>query len=592
MSKPSYKIVKLLGEGSYGKAYLCTDRTDNSQCVIKQINIQNMTEKDKQDTLNEAKILEKLDHPNIIKFKEVFIANKPIKTLNIVTEYADGEDLSLEIKKQRKEYFKESQILDYFTQICLAIKHIHGKHIMHRDLKSQNIFLTKTKMVKLGDFGISKNLNCTWEKAKTMIGTPYYLSPEIVNNKQYTIKSDIWSLGVLLYEMMALKMPFDANSLPMLTLKIIKGNYAPPPQIYTSDLRSLVSQLLNVDPDKRPTVDKILQLPIIKNRIKNYLNEKDYNKEFSKSIVKLYQKEKKPQINKNFKNEKENEKKEININRAQTNSDSVKKNEQILNFIKNKKNSSIVKSSQSEKNVNQELKNLINEKREHIDKDKKKFNESGVMWPEKQEELQKKNEEKKKLYNPNQLFNEYKDKNQNEDLSSLLTNFDINEMNEEQYNQNRMLNNLNNLYHDKGEDSDNNGDNVNIDSQQNTINNEDNENRLNLDGVENLIKDNSNNNNNENDDNSKLYESDFQKIEIIRKDLEKDLDQNLLIKLYKYVDDNTDKEEVKVDYDILRDKIKKEFPQKFQFTEKDVEKAIEKIPEVFTLVVKERITYI
>ena len=591
MSKPSYKIIKLLGEGSYGKAFLCTDKTDNSQCVIKQINIQNMNEKDKQDTLNEAKILEKLDHPNIIKFKEVFIANKPLKTLNIVTEYADGGDLSLAIKNQRKEYFKESQILDYFTQICLAIKHIHGKHIIHRDLKSQNIFLTKTGLVKLGDFGIAKNLNCTWQKAKTMIGTPYYLSPEIVNNKPYSFKSDIWSLGVLLYEMMALKMPFDANSLPMLTLKIIKGNYAPPPQRYTADLRNLISQLLNVDPDKRPSVDQILKLPIIKNRIKNYLNEIDYNKEFSKSIVKLY-KEKKPQIKKDFKEEKELQKNDNNINRAQTNNDSVKKNEQIQNFFKNKKNSSIVKSSKSEKNVNQDLKNLINEKREEIDKAKKKFNESGVMWPEKQEELQKKNEEKKKLYNPNQLFNENNDKTPNDDLNLLLSNFDINKMNEDQYNQNRMLNNLNNVYHDKGEDSDNNGDNVNIDSQQNTINNEDNENRLNLDGVENLIKDNSNNNNNENDDNSKLYESDFQKIEIIRKDLEKDLDQNLLIKLYKYVDDNTDKEEVKVDYDILRDKIKKEFPQKFQFTEKDVEKAIEKIPEVFTLVVKERITYI
>ena len=393
MSKPSYKIIKLLGEGSYGKAFLCTDKTDNSQCVIKQINIQNMNEKDKQDTLNEAKILEKLDHPNIIKFKEVFIANKPLKTLNIVTEYADGGDLSLAIKNQRKEYFKESQILDYFTQICLAIKHIHGKHIIHRDLKSQNIFLTKTGLVKLGDFGIAKNLNCTWQKAKTMIGTPYYLSPEIVNNKPYSFKSDIWSLGVLLYEMMALKMPFDANSLPMLTLKIIKGNYAPPPQRYTADLRNLISQLLNVDPDKRPSVDQILKLPIIKNRIKNYLNEIDYNKEFSKSIVKLY-KEKKPQIKKDFKEEKELQKNDNNINRAQTNNDSVKKNEQIQNFFKNKKNSSIVKSSKSEKNVNQDLKNLINEKREEIDKAKKKFNESGVMWPEKQEELQKKNEEK------------------------------------------------------------------------------------------------------------------------------------------------------------------------------------------------------
>jgi NIMA (never in mitosis gene a)-related kinase len=593
MNKPSYKIIKLLGEGSYGKAFLCINRMDNSQCVIKQINIQNMSEKDKQDTLNEAKILEKLDHPNIIKFKEVFIANKPIKTLNIVTEYADGGDLSLEIKNQRKEYFKESQILHYFTQICLAIKHIHGKHIMHRDLKSQNIFLTKTKLVKLGDFGISKNLNCTWEKAKTMIGTPYYLSPELVNNKQYTIKSDIWSLGVLLYEMMALKMPFDANSLPMLTLKIIKGNYAPPPQIYTSDLRTLVSQLLNVDPDKRPTVDKILQLPIIKNRIKNYLNEKDYNKEFSKSIVKLYQKEKKPQINKNFKNEKENEKKEININRAQTNSDSVKKNEQILNFIKNKKNSSIVKSSQSEKNVNQELKNLINEKREHIDKDKKKFNESGVMWPEKQEELQKKNEEKKKLYNPNQLFNEYKDKTQNEDLDLLLSNFDINKMNEDQYNQNRMLNNLNNIYNEDDEDSDNNVEDLN-DINSISTNDVENENRLNFEHLknENENKNENKNEDNNNEDNNNAYESDFQQLEIIRKDLEKDLGEKLLMKVYHYVDDNTDKEVVKIDYDTLREKIKKEFPLKFKFTEKDVEKAIEKIPEVFTIVSKDRLTFI
>ena len=591
MSKPSYKIIKLLGEGSYGRAFLCIDKTDNSQCVIKQITIQNMNKKDIEDTLNEAKILEKFDHPNIIKFKEVFIANKPKKTLNIVTEYADGGDLSLEIKNQRKEYFKESQILDYFTQICLAIKHIHAKHIMHRDLKSQNIFLTKTKLVKLGDFGISKNLNCTWEKAKTMIGTPYYLSPEIVNNKQYTIKSDIWSLGVLLYEMMALKMPFDANSLPMLTLKIIKGNYAPPPQIYTSDLRNLVSQLLSVDPNKRPTADEILKMPIIKNRIKNYLNEIDYNKEFSKSIVKLYQKEKKPQIKKNFKEEKETDNYDSNISRAQTN-DSVKKNEQIKNFFKNKKNSSIVKSSQSEKNVNQDLKNIINEKREEMDKAKKKFNDSGVMWPEKQEELHKKNEEKKKLYNPNQLFNEYKDKTQNEDLDLLLSNFDINKMNEDQYNQNRMLNNLNNVYHDKEEDSDNNGDNLNIDSKTNTIINEDNENRLNLEEVENLKKDIINNNNKENEDNSKLYESDFQQLEIIRKDLEKELGENLLVKVYHYVDDNTDKEEVKVDFDILRDKIRKELPPKYKFTEKDVQKAIDKLPEVFTIVCKDRITYI
>ena len=284
-----YKFVKLLGEGSYGKAFLCTSKEDNSYCVIKQINMTNMNEKEKNETVNEAKILKKLDHPNIIKFKDVFQSKKPI-SLNIVTEYADGGDLSIKIKshQKNKSYFPENEILDIFTQICSAIKHIHHKKILHRDLKSQNVFMTKSGLVKLGDFGIAKSLNNTWQKASTMVGTPYYLSPEIVSNKPYSFKSDIWSLGVLLYEMMALRMPFDANSLPMLSLKIMKGNYTPPPNHYSNELKNLVKKLLNVKPDDRPTVDQILKEPIIVNRIHKYLGEVDYNRDFNKSLVKYY----------------------------------------------------------------------------------------------------------------------------------------------------------------------------------------------------------------------------------------------------------------------------------------------------------------
>ena len=117
----------------------------------------------------------------------------------------------------------------------------------------------KSDNVKLGDFGIARSMKNTWEMAKTIIGTPYHLSPEIVQGKPYSFKSDIWSLGVLLYQMLMLKMPFDANSLPMLSLKIMKGNFAPiTNKAYSADIKCLVKSMLNIDPDKRPSAKDIL----------------------------------------------------------------------------------------------------------------------------------------------------------------------------------------------------------------------------------------------------------------------------------------------------------------------------------------------
>lgn len=121
------------------------------------------------------------------------------------------------------QYWSEDHVLNWFTQICLALKHVHDRKILHRDLKSQNIFLTKNNMIKLGDFGIARVLSETKSKAKTVVGTPYYLSPEIIQSKPYSFKSDIWSLGVLLYEMCALQPPFNAQSLHQLARKIIVG---------------------------------------------------------------------------------------------------------------------------------------------------------------------------------------------------------------------------------------------------------------------------------------------------------------------------------------------------------------------------------
>lgn len=254
----TYQMIKLLGEGAYGKAYLVRSNNDQSFCVIKIINIENMTEKERKDTLKESTILKQLDHQNIIKLKEVFMAKKPYYTLNIVTEYADGGDLAKRIKEQKGKYFSETQIIDWFTQIALAIYHIHSKLIIHRDIKPQNIFLTKKGEVKLGDFGIAKCLEGTWQKAMTCIGTPYYLSPEILIDKPYSFKTDIWSLGVLLYQMIMLKLPFEAKSFPRLSMKIIKGQYNPIANCFSSELKELVKCLLQTNPDKRPTIKEVL----------------------------------------------------------------------------------------------------------------------------------------------------------------------------------------------------------------------------------------------------------------------------------------------------------------------------------------------
>jgi len=123
--------------------------------------------------------------------------------------------------------------LNLFTQICLAIKHIHDRKILHRDLKSQNVFLTRQGLAKLGDFGIAKVLQSTVDHAKTIVGTPYYLSPEIIENKPYNFKSDMWSLGVLLYELCALKPPFNGASLHILALQIVRGVFQALPTHYS-----------------------------------------------------------------------------------------------------------------------------------------------------------------------------------------------------------------------------------------------------------------------------------------------------------------------------------------------------------------------
>jgi len=200
--------------------------------------------------------------------------------------FSIGGDLSQRILNAKGKNFPENQILDWFTQICLALRHCHEKRILHRDLKAKNVFLTSKNFVKLGDFGIARVLANTVDKAKTVVGTPYYLSPEIIQNKSYGLESDIWSLGVLLYEMCALKPPFDASSLSALAMKIIRGTYPQIPAQYSKELKTLLASCLSIDSIKRPNIHKVLRSPIIHSRIEGFMSQTVYNMQFTNSLIK------------------------------------------------------------------------------------------------------------------------------------------------------------------------------------------------------------------------------------------------------------------------------------------------------------------
>ncbi|XP_036916299.1 serine/threonine-protein kinase Nek1 isoform X1 [Sturnira hondurensis] len=272
-----YVRLQKIGEGSFGKAILVKSAEDGRQYVIKEINISRMSNKEREESRREVAVLANMKHPNIVQYRESFEEDG---SLYIVMDYCEGGDLFKRINAQKGILFPEDQILDWFVQICLALKHVHDRKILHRDIKSQNIFLTKDGTIQLGDFGIARVLNSTVELARTCIGTPYYLSPEICENKPYNNKSDIWALGCVLYEMCTLKHAFEAGNMKNLVLKIISGSFPPVSLHYSYDLRCLLSQLFKRNPRDRPSVNSILEKGFIAKRIEKFLSPQLIAEEF------------------------------------------------------------------------------------------------------------------------------------------------------------------------------------------------------------------------------------------------------------------------------------------------------------------------
>jgi NIMA (never in mitosis gene a)-related kinase len=219
-----YEQIRVLGQGGFGKAILARRKSDRTQVVIKEVRLTALGPKDREEALKESKVLASLKHPYIVEYSESF---QERGCLYIVMGFADGGDLAGKIERAGRRPFSEDEILHDFIEIALAIKYIHDRKILHRDLKGQNVFLMKDGTVKLGDFGIAKVLAHTFQVCRTQIGTPYYLSPEICQGRNYNAKTDIWSLGCILYELCTLKHAFEAGNMNQLLMAIVRGRYAP-----------------------------------------------------------------------------------------------------------------------------------------------------------------------------------------------------------------------------------------------------------------------------------------------------------------------------------------------------------------------------
>ena len=272
----NFEILEKLGEGSYSTVYKVKRKLDDQIYALKKVKLLNLNEKEKTNSLNEVRILASVKSNHVISYKEAFFDEKD-STLGIVMEYADNGDLYKKIVeyKKKKIYFEEIDIWKIFIQLVKGLKALHDLQILHRDLKSANVFLFKNGNAKLGDLNVSKVAKRGLGYTQT--GTPYYASPEIWKDLPYDNKSDIWSLGCVLYEMITLHPPFKAKNMDELYKNVLSGDIEKLPSKFSNDLYEVVLLLMKVNSNKRPNCGDILNNIYVKKRIEffNNMNNND-----------------------------------------------------------------------------------------------------------------------------------------------------------------------------------------------------------------------------------------------------------------------------------------------------------------------------
>ena len=255
-----YTVLHPIGNGTFGRVSLIRRLSDHSLFVWKELSYGSMTEKEKAQLVAEVNILRDLHHRHIVRYHDRII-DRPHRRIFIVMEYCKGGDLSTLIKAAHRQHspLPLPFILRILSQTSAALQHCHSHSTLHRDLKPHNVFLDQHGHVKLGDFGLARVLSSSASCAATHAGTPYYMAPEQVRGVGVGVKSDVWGLGCLVYEMCALQPPFQAGNALQLARRIERGEWDEEPvRRYGEDMVRAVRGMLAVEISQRWSVEDVL----------------------------------------------------------------------------------------------------------------------------------------------------------------------------------------------------------------------------------------------------------------------------------------------------------------------------------------------